>query len=147
MTSVFEFGEQVRVIRPLRNDGTFAGKARGELLIRRGSLGYVREWGHFLQDQIIYQVHFISEDCIVGCRQQELISATLPWDSDSFQYGDRVSAAQPLSIQGEIVIAQGVVGHIIGTDEGSQRDCYTVIFGERLFQVPSSALINLEIDG
>lgn len=46
MTPTFECGDAVRVVRALRNDGTFAGRARGELLVRRGSVGYVREWGY-----------------------------------------------------------------------------------------------------
>ena len=47
----FTFSEAVRVVRAIRNDGTYAGLPSGALLVRRGSIGYVRDWGVFLQDQ------------------------------------------------------------------------------------------------
>jgi CHAD domain-containing protein len=43
-----------------------------------GSIGFVRDWGVFLQDQIIYQIHFPESDRMVGCREQELIAAISP---------------------------------------------------------------------
>ena len=46
----FEYGEEVRVIRNVRNDGTFPGTEIGELLIKRGSIGYVQNIGTFLQE-------------------------------------------------------------------------------------------------
>ena len=58
----FEYGEAVRVIRNVRNDGTFPGEPTGRLLIRRGSIGYVRDVGTFLQDQLIYSVDFFAYD-------------------------------------------------------------------------------------
>ncbi|MCX7086952.1 MAG: nitrogen fixation protein NifZ [Methylococcales bacterium] len=64
----FEFGELVRVTRNIRNDGTYPGMEVGEFLIRRGSLGNVTNVGTFLQDQIIFTVHFLSSGRMVGCR-------------------------------------------------------------------------------
>ena len=58
----FEYGDEVRVTRNVRNDGTFPGAEVGELLIRRGSTGFVRDVGTFLQDQIVYSVLFIEAD-------------------------------------------------------------------------------------
>jgi hypothetical protein len=52
----------VRVLRNVRNDGTFPGLNLGAPLVRRGSTGYVCDLGLFLQDQIIYTVHFLAED-------------------------------------------------------------------------------------
>ena len=52
MRPKFTFSEEVRVVRAIRNDGTVAGFAPGALLVRRGSTGFVRDWGVFLQDQI-----------------------------------------------------------------------------------------------
>ena len=46
----------MRLIRNVRNDGTFPGMDVGKLLVRRGSVGYVRDVGTFLQDQLIYSV-------------------------------------------------------------------------------------------
>ena len=39
----FEYGDEVRVIRNVRNDGTYPGMDTGSLLIRRGSVGCVYE--------------------------------------------------------------------------------------------------------
>ncbi len=63
MKPVYDYGDEVRVIRNLRNDGSFPGKDKGDLLIRRGQVGHVRNMGTFLQDQIIYTVHFVEETC------------------------------------------------------------------------------------
>ncbi|ACS84318.1 nitrogen fixation protein NifZ [Musicola paradisiaca] len=136
----FNFGAAVRVVRTIRNDGTMAGMRRGDLLVRRGSVGYVREWGVFLQDQVIYQVHFLDTDRTVGCREQELIAADAPWSAGDFQYGDWIYSAHALSIAGEVVVDAGQSGQIQATGQGPQGDCYTVMFGERWFQVPASAL-------
>ncbi|MCA7000495.1 nitrogen fixation protein NifZ [Dickeya solani] len=146
MTPRFECDDAVRVVRALRNDGTFAGRARGELLVRRGSVGYVREWGVFLQDQIIYQVHFLDRDLVVGCRESELIDVDRPWLAGDFQYGDRVRCVQPLAIGGDIVVAAGQQGEVLATAQGERGDNCIVLFGERQFQVPVSALYNLEVE-
>ena len=53
MRPKFTFSEEVRVVRAIRNDGTVAGFAPGALLVRRGSTGFVRDWGVFFQDHII----------------------------------------------------------------------------------------------
>ena len=66
----FDYGAEVRVTRSVRNDGTFPGLPTGALLVRRGSVGFVRDVGTFLQDQIIYTVHFLQDDRIVGCREE-----------------------------------------------------------------------------
>ncbi|MEI7075286.1 nitrogen fixation protein NifZ [Pectobacterium versatile] len=142
----FAFGDAVRVVRSLRNDGTMAGMKRGELLVRRGTVGYVREWGVFLQDQLIYQVHFLDDDRVVGCREQELIDEAVPWHAGTFQYGDGVYSRQTLSINGEQVVEVGQRGQIFATGQGVQGDCYTVMFGERWFQVPASTLELAEED-
>ena len=86
MRPKFTFSEEVRVVRAIRNDGTVAGFAPGALLVRRGSTGFVRDWGVFLQDQIIYQIHFPETDRIIGCREQELIPITQPWLAGNLQY-------------------------------------------------------------
>ncbi|WP_410014907.1 nitrogen fixation protein NifZ [Sodalis sp. RH24] len=140
MKPTYDFGDRVRVIRSLRNDGTFPGKARGEKLVRKGSIGYVREWGTFLQDEIIYQVHFVAEDCIVGCREHELISGSAPWIAGQFQFGDWVSAALPLAINGDPVVTEGQVGQIMDEIRDVQPMAYVVLFEGRLFRVPEVAL-------
>lgn len=140
MTPAFTFGDEVRVTRAIRNDGTMPGYARGQLLVRRGSTGFVREWGVFLQDQIIYQIHFLDGDLVVGCRGQELIPASQPWDAGMLQFGDIVTTLQALSINGTVVVSAGATGQIEATDQGHDGNSYTVTFSERWFQVPASAL-------
>ncbi|HAT2608664.1 TPA: nitrogen fixation protein NifZ [Kluyvera intermedia] len=139
MTPAFTFGDEVRVTRAIRNDGTMPGYARGQLLVRRGSTGFVREWGVFLQDQIIYQIHFLDGDIVVGCRGQELIPASEPWNAGMLQFGDRVISLQPLSVNGVVVVSVGETGQIEATDQGDGNS-YTVTFSGRWFQVPASAL-------
>jgi nitrogen fixation protein NifZ len=139
MTPAFTFGDEVRVTRAIRNDGTMPGYARGQLLVRRGSTGFVREWGVFLQDQIIYQIHFLDGDIVVGCRGQELIPASEPWNAGMLQFGDRVISLQPFGQWRGGSQRRGNRAdrsHRSGDDGNS----YTVTFSGRWFQVPASAL-------
>ncbi|MES9840079.1 MAG: nitrogen fixation protein NifZ [Candidatus Thiodiazotropha endolucinida] len=112
MLPKFEYGEAVRVIRNLRNDGTYPGKPTGRLLIRRGSVGYVRDVGTFLQDQLIYSVDFIDDGIMVGCREQELQLETDPWIPTRFEFRDKVTPKIPLSIQGDVIAGIGDEGEI-----------------------------------
>lgn len=65
-------GERVQARRYIRNDGTFPGKAVGEVLVAKGELGYVRDIGTFLQQFYIYAVEFVDHGHIVGMRAKEL---------------------------------------------------------------------------
>ncbi|MCG7876239.1 MAG: nitrogen fixation protein NifZ [Candidatus Thiodiazotropha endolucinida] len=112
MLPKFEYGEAVRVIRNLRNDGTYPGKPTGRLLIRRGSVGYVRDVGTFLQDQLIYSVDFIDDGIMVGCREQELQLETDPWIPTRFEFRDKVTPKLPLSIRGDVIARSGDEGEI-----------------------------------
>jgi nitrogen fixation protein NifZ len=112
-------GDTVRVVRNVRNDGTFPGVDTGQLLVRRGRIGYVREIGTFLQDQIIYSVHFLEEERIVGCREEELIDIDEPWVESRFEVRQRVRAARPLAIRGEIRVPLGSRGEILNVDRAA----------------------------
>lgn len=140
MSTLFAYGDEVRVTRAIRNDGTMPGFGRGDVLIRRGSTGFVREWGTFLMDQVIYQVHFLHNDLVVGCRVQELIPVSQPWHAGMLQFGDIVTNLRPLSMKGQVVVPAGESGRIEGTDHGEDGNSYLVAFAERWFQVPASAL-------
>ncbi|MBZ7750561.1 nitrogen fixation protein NifZ [Klebsiella michiganensis] len=144
MRPKFTFSEEVRVVRAIRNDGTVAGFAPGALLARRGSTGFVRDWGVFLQDQIIYQIHFPESDRIIGCREQELIPITQPWLAGNLQYGDNVACQMALAVNGEVVVAVGQRGRIEATDRGETGDSYTVDFSGRWFRVPAQAITLIE---
>ena len=109
----FEYGDEVRVVRNVRNDGTFPGRPTGTLLIRRGSTGFVRDIGTFLQDQIIYSVNFLDEGKIVGCREEELIGADDPWTPSKFEFREKVVAIKGLSVGGEVLVEPGALGEVI----------------------------------
>jgi nitrogen fixation protein NifZ len=138
----FACDDAVRAIRNIRNDGTYPGQPTGALLARRGSVGYVRHIGVFLQDQIIYTVHFLEAgNRIVGCRETELIPADAPWIPNRFERGDRVVARLALAVGGRVVGATGAVGEVIAVIREPETTAhYHVLFGDRLLQVPESAL-------
>lgn len=137
----FACGDAVRVIRNIRNDGTYPGQPTGALLVRRGSVGHVRHIGVFLQDQIIYTVHFLEAgNHVVGCRETELIRADAPWLPNRFERGDRVMARRALAVGGEIVGATGAAGEIMAVIREPDTIHYHVLFGQRVFRVPEDAL-------
>jgi nitrogen fixation protein NifZ len=137
----FEYGDKVRVIRNLRNDGTFPGAPAGRLLIRRGSIGYVRDVGTFLQDQLIYSVDFIEDGRMVGCREQELQGADEPWIPNRFEFREKVTPLVKLAIQGEVIAEPGDVGEIEKIlREAENGPAYHVRFQGRTIQVPEASL-------
>jgi nitrogen fixation protein NifZ len=138
----FDYGDEVRVLRNLRNDGTYPGLDLGKLLVRRGSVGYVHDVGTFLQDQIVYSVHFLAEEKLVGCREEELHAADAPWTPSRFESRDQVAARVPLGIQGRVLVEPGEIGEILRVLRGAPGDVsYHVHFsGRRTIQVPESAL-------
>jgi nitrogen fixation protein NifZ len=139
---LFACGDAVRVIRNVRNDGTYPGQATGTVLVRRGSVGYVHHVGVFLLDQLIYAVHFLDADNrIVGCREHELIAADAPWVPNRFERGDRVTPRLALAINGAVSVQPGAVGEVLAVIREPETTAdYHVLFGERLLNVPESAL-------
>ncbi len=135
-------------MRNVRNDGTYPGLATGTLLIRRGSTGFVRDVGTFLQDQIVYSVHFLNEDKLVGCREEELQLAADPWVPSRFEFRDRVTARIPLGIQGRVLVEQGAVGEVLKVIRDAPGGVsYHVYFdGRNPLQVPESALDGPDAD-
>ncbi|MDD2370117.1 MAG: nitrogen fixation protein NifZ [Sulfuricurvum sp.] len=73
--SVFRIGERVRLVKAIRNDGTYPHAKVGDVLVEAGSEGYVRKIGDFLQTIRVYEVNFIEEGLTFGCREAELESA------------------------------------------------------------------------
>lgn len=136
----FEFGEAVRVTRNIRNDGTYPAMDVGALLIRRGSIGNVVEVGIFLQDQIIFTVHFLQQGRMVGCRLEELLGIAEPWQPSRFEFRDRVLCAVDLAIRGEILVARDTLGEIMKVIRDVEPVQYHVLFQDRVFQVPEPAL-------
>ena len=78
----FDFGEKVVSRYTVRNDGTFRGKDIGEILVRKGDVGYVHSIGTFLQQYYIYGVMYVERGYCVGMKGRELVSldADVTWD-------------------------------------------------------------------
>jgi nitrogen fixation protein NifZ len=142
MRSELDYGDEVRVLRNLRNDGTFPGLDVGQLLVRRGSVGFVRDMGTFLQDQIVYSVHFLAEDRLVGCREEELQPAAAPWTPSRFERRDKVAARVPLGIRGRVLVEPGETGEVLKVLRGAPGGVsYHVHFsGRNTLQVPETVL-------
>lgn len=75
----FRYGERVRALRMVRNDGTYPGKEIGEVLVRKGEEGFVSSIGTFLQQFYIYGVDFPETGHRVGMKRRELAALA---DSD-----------------------------------------------------------------
>ncbi len=129
-------------MRNVRNDGTYPSLAVGRLLVRRGSVGFVRDVGTFLQDQVIYSVHFLEQDRLVGCRAEELIPADAPFTPSRFEFRDKVTTRVPLAIQGRVLVERGEVGEVMKVLRGAPGEVsYHVHFqGRNTIQVPEPAL-------
>ena len=141
MRPAYDYGDEVRVTRNVRNDGTYPGLEMGAPLVKRGSTGYVQSVGTYLQDYIIYGVHFLQDDILVGCREEELIPVDEPWVESEFEFRDKVLAKIPLAIQGEVIVKQFDQGEVLkvlrNLPNGVQ---YHVRFPGRTLLVPESAL-------
>lgn len=113
LNTKWEMGDAVRVVRNVRNDGTYPGLETGAPLIRRGAVGYVVDIGTFLQDQVIYSVHFLDEGRVVGCREEELIGGEEPWIPSRFEFRQWVRSALALGAQGEVLVPEGGIGQVL----------------------------------
>jgi nitrogen fixation protein NifZ len=67
-------GEKVRATRHVKNDGTYPRREIGDILVRKGEVGYVRDIGTFLQQFYIYAVEWVDSGTLVGMRAKELVS-------------------------------------------------------------------------
>ena len=137
MKPKFEYGSEVRLTRNVRNDGTYPGEEVGRLLVRRGETGSIYDVGTYLQDQIIYRVHFLEAGRTVGCREEELILATDPWIPNKYEFREKVVANRTLKTSQGVIAELGEEGEIdkIVKEEG-QPVSYHVRFHGRVFQIP-----------
>jgi len=141
MLPKYEFGDEVRIIRNVRNDGTYPGVPTGTLLIRRGSTGFVTNVGTFLQDQLIYTVNFLEQNKIVGFREEELIGIAEPWIPSKYESREKVRSKITLTVRGQVRVTPGMEGEILKVfrDE-SDGVQYHVIFHDQVLQVPEASL-------
>jgi nitrogen fixation protein NifZ len=143
MQARWDIGAELRVLRNLRNDGTYPGAQTGELLIRRGSVGTVVDIGSFLQDQVIYSVHFLDADRIVGCREEELGDVDEPWTPSAFEVRERIVARKILALGEDARVPAGAIGEVLRVVRDGEAVSYHVHFAclpGRTLAVPESAL-------
>lgn len=140
MKPSYEYGDKVRVTRNVRNDGTYPGLEIGDFLVRRGSVGHVQNIGTYLQDQIVYSVHFLEEDKLVGCREEELLNADDPWNPSKYEFREKVLAKMQLVSKGETLVSPGDEGEVIKVLRDEVPVSYHVRFPGRTLLVPESAL-------
>ncbi|TXR53038.1 nitrogen fixation protein NifZ [Reinekea thalattae] len=136
---LFDYGDEVRVIKNIRNDGTLQG-GRGQLLVRRGTTGFIRQAGYFQQDQIVYQVHFLDSNQLVGCRESELATASEDWIYNEFEYGDKAQLTLALSVAGERIANRGDTVSVLAVDRSKQQIHYRIQLIEHDIDVPARAL-------
>jgi nitrogen fixation protein NifZ len=145
MRPAFKYGDEVRVMRNVRNDGTYPGLEMGAPLVKRGSVGYVQNVGTYLQDYIIYGVHFVENDILVGCKEEELIAAGDPWVDSEFEFRDKVQAKIKLAINGEVLVEQDDQGEVLKVLRDMPNGVhYHVRFPGRTLLVPEKALRAVE---
>lgn len=77
----FDYGQKVRSRKTVRNDGTFPGKDIGEILVKKGDVGYVTSIGTFLQQFYIYGVDFVEHGYRVGMKGREIEPLEAPGPS------------------------------------------------------------------
>jgi len=71
----FHAGQKVKLLEDIVNDGTYPHTPIGTLMMPKGSIGYIKIMGDFLQVIRIYEVHFFGTQMpvdAVGCREHEL---------------------------------------------------------------------------
>ena len=92
----FEMGERVLSRSVVRNDGTYNGRDIGEVLVRKGEIGFVRSIGTFLQQFYIYAVEFTESGHQVGMRAKELCTLDHLPDEVLAALGDRAELLRTL---------------------------------------------------
>ncbi len=70
----FHAGDLVRALGKVRNDGTYAHKDIGEVLVEEGDIGFIHERWSFL-GHVYYTTEFGSRAVVVIMRARELAKA------------------------------------------------------------------------
>lgn len=92
----FEMGERVISRSVVRNDGTYNGRDIGDVLVRKGEVGFVRSIGTFLQQFYIYAVEFTESGHQVGMRAKELCTLDHLPEEVLAQLGERAQLLRTL---------------------------------------------------
>jgi nitrogen fixation protein NifZ len=92
----FQIGERVLSRSVIRNDGTYNGHDIGDVLVKKGDIGFVRSIGTFLQQFYIYAVEFTGSGHQVGMRAKELCTLDNLPDEVLAQLGERAALLNAL---------------------------------------------------
>lgn len=107
----FKEGDFVRIVFDIKNDGTMYGKKRGKVLQKAGETGYISRM-HYLNDDIVYEVHFLENNKMIGCKEKELIDGNMTWNPPNFKKGDFVQSKNDLHYKGTLISKKGTKGKI-----------------------------------
>ncbi|WOH64094.1 nitrogen fixation protein NifZ [Bradyrhizobium sp. BWA-3-5] len=88
----FNLGEKVQAKRTIRNDGTYAGKEIGDILAKKGEVGYVVSIGTFLQQFYIYGVEYLESGNRVGMKRKELDLADAREEPDDLPLPEEIAS-------------------------------------------------------
>ncbi|MEA1917773.1 MAG: nitrogen fixation protein NifZ [Campylobacterota bacterium] len=86
--ALYRTGQQVKLLEDIVNDGTYPHSKIGALMMPKGSIGYIKDMGDFLQVIRVYEVHFFGtpmEVEIIGCREHELEAMDDYVDEDAIE--------------------------------------------------------------
>lgn len=138
----FVTGDEIRVIRNIRNDGSYGSMDKGNLLVAAGETGEVRGSGYFLQDQVIYQVYFPKSNRIIGVRDSEVIDSKLDWIPCLFRSLDKARLKLALKMKESIIACKGDVVEVqrVYRDLESGKLEYEIAVAEYLFRVDARVL-------
>ncbi|MDR2129262.1 MAG: nitrogen fixation protein NifZ [Burkholderiaceae bacterium] len=103
----FAHGERVVARSVVRNDGTYSGKAIGEVLVNRGDIGYVAHINTFLQQFYIYAVDFVESGHRVGMRAKELCTLDRLPEEVLNQLGEKAAALRQLGVPSQPPPSEG----------------------------------------
>lgn len=138
--SRWPYGTEVRVFRTIRNDGSNPTLAKGDILARRGSVGYVLRSGPYLSDQWVYEVHFPELQRTVGCLERELQAASEPFILTQFERGDIANLKADLHSQGTPIAQRGDPVKIIAIQQLQPTIEYRVQHHDMTFTLPEAYL-------
>ena len=93
----FEYGEKVISRKNVKNDGTFCGRELGELLVKKGDIGYVKSIGTFLQQFYIYGIDFVDRGYVVGMKGRELRSLDVESNSADEHAADDITSEEEIA--------------------------------------------------
>ena len=94
--SRFHQGCEVRLLYDVVNDGTVYGVERGKIIQEAGSVGYIKQFGDLING-MVYDVHFLGSDQIIGCRDWELADGDVEWQPAVFENKELVVSSKKLA--------------------------------------------------